>query len=477
MTVNQSALMSARMLIGTLLGDRPRTWEMGENFVMPDDITEFRDESCTLNAILEVEKLGQAPTYEAVGMMLHGMSLHDVADRLDQYREHACDYPNALPAIAFNLTTLYVLEKRGEKIRDEVAAVMAMPIPPHEKLERAQKLVEAAQPRWNNKKNYRGVELVDLIGAEAMKLLARQRRGGTMGPGWGYQGLRAATPYMKTGNMYMLMGKGGSGKTTVLANLMLKWQSDGFDPYVFLYETSPAQLYHKLVAIKGKVPVSFFEGDWDPENTEDPRNTIINNITDQLHLGSQITLRNAARDTLTDIEQQMRAALRVSAVQGREPVFAIDYYQLIKHGGRDIFGGTFNYFADELKALAVDLDVFLFVIAQEQEGQKPGDFTTNIRPKGGDNIYKGSQFVMRVTRTPRLNTEHAQTRDDPDAFGGTRYVVHPDDALSPQGRLDVVKNNFGPLKSARVEFEHGIATVHCRGVGTVDLQPDTELFG
>ena len=247
-------------------------------------------------------------------------------------------------------------------------------------------------------------------------LLTRKESPGLPGYNLGYRELNFVTGGAKPGDLIVIAGRPGMGKTALLLNILVRLMQDGVRCMLFSQEMTREQVIRRITAMLSQVPLTLLErGEVDDEGLSRAFNAL-----------DLIT----SWEFIIDPSMSINAAYLRTAVQKFTrlgyTVFGVDFVQLMAETARSSADKVIELgrIIRTLKQVAVSEEVTIFALSQlnrqvEQRGNKRPQLA-DIRSSGEIEEYADGVWGLHC----------------PD--------VYDDDAPAGKMELLVLKNRNGP---------------------------------
>ena len=452
-------------MLANLIGEESRLHEMAEDRITPADLKDYPFQARVLEILEYLEKENRPPTAESIKSVLLVAGQEEFAGYIPLLLEKQTEHKDII-SHAFALKKIYLLQQQNDKLLDELASIFHSNVGvPSEHLQQALEKVQQAQVRVEQKASLDHVATVNRFLAKVRKRIERRATGISSAPTWPWEGMKRLSPQMERGDITTLMAKSGWGKTTVGGVLAEHWAfAQKYEVYVYLLETTPDQFHMRQTARNCLIPTKAIRTAlWNPDeesNATAAYRDFVHNTLDNPELG-KIYLQDTASWTPAMFEAFITGVERKAAGEGKECVHIVDYYSLVDTSQWKYSNVPNNELATWFKRIAVSKELYLFLLAQEQEESQVGA-GDNKFAKGGNEILKQSQAVFRLDRSVASNEMpvlDANGRQRVDNMGNPRYYHRPGQ-LNSIFRIDSIKVNDGELGSVQLQSEMAYYRIH-----------------
>ncbi len=225
--------------------------------------------------------------------------------------------------------------------------------------------------------------------------------GDVYGVSTGFDDLDAKLCGLQGGDMVVIAGRPGMGKTTLAMNIAEHAATrSGTPTLVFSLEMPAAQIMNRLAASMGEVSMSRLAS---PKQLDD----------DDFRRITSAILRAENKPLLIDDTgslhiNQVRARARIAHQKHGIGMIVIDYLGLMRGDGKDLYSQT-THISGQVKAMAKELDVPVIVLAQLNRGVEQ---RVNKRPVMADlrdsgAIEQDADKILAVYRDEAYNDDSA----------------------------------------------------------------------
>lgn len=329
------------------------------------------------------------------------------------------------------------------------AAFDANSAAPAEQIELAERRLFSLQKRGDAASSE--VTLASAV-SEAMKIVsdAYQRQGDLAGHSTGFRGLDAKTGGLMPGNLIIIAGRPGMGKTALATNIARSFTKPGNDGdlrtvHFFSQEMSAAELGLRLISEEGQVPsYALRRGSVSEEQVRTA-------WASGRRLGDHHVIIDETGGL--SLAQVVTRARRIKRREGTELII-IDYLQLMAGSNRENRTQDITEITKGLKALSKELSVPVIALSQlSREVEKRADKRpqlSDLRESGS--IEQDADLVLFCFRE-----EYYLERAEPDA-GSPDHLEWHAKMRAARGTAEIIvgKNRHGPVGIVPMRFESAL---------------------
>lgn len=241
------------------------------------------------------------------------------------------------------------------------------------------------------------VHIGDGITKSFDEIVARTANPGIRGTSWGLKDIDHTTGGKCSGDLWIIGGRPGSGKTAILCNSILADAQEGIPILFFEKEMNYQSLVERLVAIDSKVPIQNIRlGMLDKKQIEDIGSSMRKIRQYPIYIDTTFN---------SDIHYVESAIYKYKASKGVKVVY-IDYIQLMSQRG-DNQTAELGQISRMGKLIANDQDICVIMASQLNRGVEQRD---NKRPVMSDlrqsgNLEEDADYVVGLYRDEYYNKE------------------------------------------------------------------------
>jgi hypothetical protein len=464
-----------RHLTGACIGDEDYTYRMYRELRGKDFPPNLQGEAHVIDAIWGCRDRNIPPTRENVIqiMTLSGRADIDMVIQMVELCMAEAGWPGEVDRSAVRACSaainIWLQDQRGLIAAGAIAEIMNRPWASYtDKYDEAVRALTNASPTDTIIEQYTEERLFDAWLLEQRELHRIRKEGGDVGPHLPWLAARAFISRFGWGQFTTLMGREGSGKTSVLLDIAeyIAWKQKLNCDFVNIScETDLLTIQRRWFSKKSLISFkSLDEGEidldspkWMPKINEFQALRNKNSETrGHIHF---IWMPDARVEQVT---MMMERCARASAAQGRRVCFGIDYLQKMNWWDYNMpQNQAYEMIGEKLASANRKLMAHTFLMAQEG-GTEGEAFGSKV-------IRKISQLVLTIRRT---EFEGRAAADGPfvlgpdgktplkDALGRERRFYYKDDQWDSVADIAISKANNAPTRFIKLHLEGAYNLIH-----------------
>lgn len=454
--MNDHVQDTIRMLVANLVGEESKTFKMGANMILFDDLPRemtLEREILLLVRMCDTSNPRIPPRPETIERLLSAGDKHALIPGFRELVTRFKTDDGDVTTLAFILKRIYFQRDKNLKVSAAIQQLVESPNGlPEEQLRDAARLISREMPGILNMQPYNLASGYQLWRQAQAARNERLEAGLALGPNWPFQRLCDLIPNLKPGEVATMMMKTKFGKTTLGSVLAEHWGlTQKYRVLILLFETSIQSYMDRIIARNCEIPTF----DQRTGKLDLARIDRFPDAKEKLE-EYEYKIRDDADNILMlpcpgwgplEIEPTVRGVKEEAKANGQELIVVWDYYQLIN---KSMWAGAtqpFNESVEWLKTFTEQEGIYSFVLCQEKD-----DY---IEPKEGTNIITRSQNFMRMHRTwadtnaPVYDTLNRQERD---AMGNLRFY-HQVGKLHSSAWIEILYSNDDQVGDVELRTE------------------------